>query len=98
MRLEETSKYLNTEDNGYIQLDEDNDRERTLKVSQQDLSNMLGVQNANSIFDLNLKDFGPYRSLDFTRNGKHLLIGSKKGHIAMLDWKNKDLVVEFQTK
>ena len=59
---------------------------------------MLGVQNAQSIFDLKLDDFGPYKSLDFTRNGKHLLMGSKKGHIAMLDWKNKDLVCEFNTK
>ena len=33
LRLEETNKYLNTEDHGYIQLDEENDRERTLKVS-----------------------------------------------------------------
>ena len=32
-RLEETDKYLNTEDTGYIQVDEDNDRERSLKVS-----------------------------------------------------------------
>ncbi len=33
LRLEESNKFLNTEDHGYIQLDEDNDRERTLKVS-----------------------------------------------------------------
>ena len=43
LRLEEANKYLNTEDHGYIQVDEDNDRERTLKVSQGDLQNMLGV-------------------------------------------------------
>ena len=36
-RLEETNKNLNTEDHGYIQVDEDNDRERTLKVSQPQL-------------------------------------------------------------
>jgi len=59
---------------------------------------MLGVSNAQSIFDLNLQDFGPYRSIDFTRNGKNVLIGSKRGHIAMLDWKQKDLICEFQTK
>ena len=47
---------------------------------------------------MSLKDFGPYKSLDYTRNGKFLLLGSKKGHVAMLDWKNKDLITEFQTK
>jgi U3 small nucleolar RNA-associated protein 7 len=29
----------------------------------------LGVQNAQSIFDLKLDDFGPYKSMDFTKNG-----------------------------
>jgi U3 small nucleolar RNA-associated protein 7 len=50
------------------------------------------------VFDLNLKDFAPYKSLDFTKNGKFLLMGSKKGHVAMLDWKQKELRCEFQTK
>ena len=59
---------------------------------------MLGVANANSIFDLKLPEYAPYKAMDFTRNGNHLLIGSRKGHIAMLDWKKKDLVCEFQTK
>ena len=94
-RLKEQSSYFNTEDNGYIQTEEDNDRERTLKVKQKDLTEMLGVQNAQSVFDLNLKDFGPYKSIDFTSNGKHVLMGSKKGHVAMLNWKEKELVCEF---
>lgn len=98
MRLEEQNRFLNTEDSGYIQVDEDNDRERTLKVSQKELQGMLGVQNAQQIFNLDLKDFAPYRSLDFTRNGRHLLLASKKGHVAMMDWKSKELVCEFQTK
>jgi len=97
-RLKEQSSYFNTEDHGYIQTEEDNDRERTLKVKQKDLTGMLGEQNAQSVFDLNLKDFGPYKSMDFTSNGKHVLIGSKKGHVAMLNWKNKELICEFQTK
>jgi len=84
-RLKEQSSYFNTEENGYIQTEEDNDRERTLKVKQKDLTEMLGVQNAQSVFDLNLKDFGPYKSIDFTSNGKHVLMGSKKGHVAMLN-------------
>ena len=62
------------------------------------MKEMVGIQNANSIFDLKLDAFGPYKSLDFTRNGQHLVIGSKKGHIALLDWKKKDLLCEFQAK
>jgi U3 small nucleolar RNA-associated protein 7 len=66
-----------------------------VKVKQKDLTGMLGEQNAQSVFDLNLKDFGPYKSIDFTSNGKHVLMGSKKGHVAMLNWKNKELICEF---
>ena len=33
-----------------------------------------------------------------SRNGKHLLLGGQKGHLAMLDWKRKTLVCEFQAK
>jgi hypothetical protein len=42
-RLKEQSNYFNTEDYGYIQTEEDNDRERTLKVKQKDLKDILGV-------------------------------------------------------
>ena len=58
----------------------------------------LPCQVANNIFDLRLTDFGPYGSLSVTKNGKHVLLGGNKGHLAMLDWKKKDLVVEFQAK
>jgi len=58
------------------------------------LKEILPVQNANDIFNLALKDFGPY-SLDMTKNGKHLLLAGRKGHLAMLEWKNKSLVCEF---
>ena len=95
LRLQEQRDYFNTEEAGYLEVDSDNDRERTLKVKQSEMKEMVGIQNANSIFDLKLDAFGPYKSLDFTRNGQHLVIGSKKGHIALLDWKKKDLLCEF---
>jgi len=69
-----------------------------LKVTQKELKDVLPVQSAHDIFDLRLTDFGPYCGLDVTRNGKHILVGGRKGHLAMLDWKNKDLVVEFNAK
>jgi U3 small nucleolar RNA-associated protein 7 len=66
-------------------------------VSQEELKKVLPVQNANDIFDLALKDFGPYQ-VAATRNGKHILLAGRKGHLAMLDWKRKNLVCEFQAK
>ena len=57
-------------------MDSDNDRERTLKVTQKQLKEVLGVQNAQSSFELNLADFGPYTCMDYSRNGRHLLMAS----------------------
>jgi U3 small nucleolar RNA-associated protein 7 len=45
-----------------------------------------------------MTEYGPYSAFDVTRNGRNLLLGGRKGHISMLDWKRKDLVCEFQAK
>lgn len=47
------------------------------------------------IFDLDLPTLGPYRT-SLTRNGRHLLLGGRKGHLAMMDWQRKHLVCEVQ--
>jgi U3 small nucleolar RNA-associated protein 7 len=45
-----------------------------------------------------LSDFGPYNSFDVSRNGRNLLLAGKKGHLCVVDWKDKDLVSEFHVK
>ena len=49
------------------------------------------------MFDLNLPKFGPY-TVDYSRNGRHLLIAGTKGHIATFDWIKRKLAVEFHVK
>lgn len=71
---------LLTQQNGYLEPDEG---ERTFKVSQKQLKEIVPEYNARNIFDLNLS-FGPYE-VDYTRNGSHLLLGGRKGHIAMMN-------------
>jgi U3 small nucleolar RNA-associated protein 7 len=92
LRLKEQNEFFNTEQGGFLETE--TERERTLKVTQEQLKKELPVQNAHDIFNLSLSDFGPY-TLDFSRNGKFLLLAGRKGHIAMMDWKRKNLLCEF---
>ena len=48
------------------------------------------------MFNLNLA-FGNYM-LDYTRDGKHLLLGSSLGHIALMNFSDKSLKTEFHLK
>jgi len=40
-------------------------------------------------------DLGPY-TVDYNSNGVFMLLGGRKGHLAMMDWKKSRLMMEFQ--
>jgi len=68
--------------------------ERTFKVTQKQLKAEVDVNTAKNIFDLTLTQYGPY-SLDLTRNGRHMILGGRKGHLAMLDLLTMDVISEI---
>ena len=48
-------------------------------------------------FDLDLEPFAPYK-IDYSREGTYLLMGGKKGHLALLDWRKNKLLTEVHVK
>ena len=88
-------KYLDNEPDGYII--PENKNEKTLKYSQDYLKSVLPKYNSDNIFDLELPEYGPI-NIDYTKNGKYLLMGGEKGNISMMDWKEKNLILEFSVE
>lgn len=79
------------EEDGYIIPDEG---EETTEYTQDDIKQNVDITSATKSFKLNLEQFGPY-NINYTRNGHHLLLGGKKGHLAAFNWISKQLYCEF---
>jgi len=69
--------------------------ERTYNFRQQDIVQAVEVGAGRKAFDLTLDQLGPYR-LDFTRSGRYMLLGGRRGHLAVMDWQANQLVCEVQ--
>ena len=70
--------------------------EETWEIRQDEIGAAVDMQTKQKMLDLRL-DFGPYR-LAFTRNGRWMAIGGRKGHIAVLDWTQSALATEIHVK
>lgn len=83
-----TEVLLNEQD-GYIISEE-----ASADLRQADICANVDIISASKHFSLNLSQFGPYR-MKYSENGRHLLLGGKKGHIASIDWISKNLSCEM---
>lgn len=84
---------VTSQEAGYLEPDHN---ETTRQFRQSTLMDHIPLQNQQQIMNLDL-EFGSY-NLDFSRDGQELLLGSSQGHVALLDWKTKNLKCEFNVK
>ncbi|XP_075155019.1 WD repeat-containing protein 46 [Haematobia irritans] len=84
------TELLLTEQQGFIEADEG---ELTSEYRQEEIAQNVDIQSAAKLFKLNL-DFGPY-CMRYSKNGRHLLLGGRKGHITSFDWITKKMHCEM---
>ncbi|KAI9717037.1 MAG: hypothetical protein M1812_004972 [Candelaria pacifica] len=80
-------------DSGF--LEPEGELEKTYKTRQAEIKQDVALVTAKQGFELKLEGLGPY-TLDYTRNGKSLLLGGRKGHVATMDWREGELGCELQ--
>ncbi|GAA6022828.1 hypothetical protein JCM10207_001417 [Rhodosporidiobolus poonsookiae] len=65
-------------------MEAETDLERTWRVTQGEIQEASAVGSREKGFSLTLDEFGPYE-IDYTRNGRHLALAGRKGHVAVFD-------------
>lgn len=86
----EDLKLLNTFTEGKI---ETIDGEHTYDIEQDTIKNSVDLQSGIKRFDLALNS-GPYK-MDYTRDGRYLLLSGFKGHFSAFEWQTGKLRFEL---
>ncbi|EJD08528.1 BING4CT-domain-containing protein [Fomitiporia mediterranea MF3/22] len=81
-------------DAGRVEVEDE--MERTWRVGQAEIVREVGVEAARQQKEYKL-DGGPYR-VRYTRNGRHLAIVGKLGHVASFDWQTGTMHAELQLR
>lgn len=68
--------------------------EATYRYKQSEIVKAVDVGVAKRAVNLTLDTYGPYH-LRYSRNGRHMVLGGSKGHLAVVDWNTLKLTAEF---
>jgi U3 small nucleolar RNA-associated protein 7 len=89
-------EYMLSGERGFIEAEEGT-LERTGKVTQKDVSHSVATQAGAQVYNLDLNELGPYR-VDWTSNGRFLLLSGNKGHVAVMNAQQPKLVTELHLR
>ncbi|KAI0163240.1 BING4CT domain-containing protein [Pestalotiopsis sp. NC0098] len=76
-------------------LEPETELERTYRVRQEEIQEGVSVGVAKKRFELSLNELGPY-CFEYDRPGRNILLGGRKGHVALMDWRAGKLKCELQ--
>ncbi|KAK9468021.1 WD40-repeat-containing domain protein [Lipomyces arxii] len=91
IRAAKSTELLLQEDAGYLEAE---GMEKTYKFTQDELRKNVDITTAHKGFELKLDHFGPYE-IDYTKNGRKLLVGGRKGHVAAFDFREGTMDAEL---
>jgi hypothetical protein len=79
-------------------IETEGDLEKTWRLTQKEIAEQVGEEAAKGRREWKLDEaMGPYRCR-YTRNGRHLLIAGRNGHVASFDWRVGTMHAEIQLK
>ncbi|CAI5521220.1 unnamed protein product [Closterium sp. Naga37s-1] len=90
----QAEKWLLPSEAGYVEAE---GVERTSNLSQADIVQHVGAGSRRAAFDLKLPELGPYKAA-YSLNGRSLLLGGRKGHLAVVDWRRCHVTSEIQVR
>ncbi|PON49538.1 WD repeat containing protein [Parasponia andersonii] len=87
-------KWLMPTEGGYLEAE---GVEKTWRIKQETIAREVDILSSRNQYDIILPDLGPY-TLDFTSSGRYMTVGGRKGHLAIVDMKNMNLIKELQVR
>lgn len=91
-RAAQAERLLPTEPGG---LEAEGEMEKTVRFSQHQIASALDLQSQAKSYNMKLEKLGPYRA-SYSADGQHLLLGGRKGHIAVVQWNGCRIRHEIQ--
>lgn len=88
-----STEVLLTQKAGFIETE--TELEKSYKLKQADILELVDMNTRKNFFDLKLTSFGPY-CINFSRNGRSMLFGGMKGHVAIMDVQKVKVKKELQ--